>query len=388
MRATFILVAIAVLLVVSTAGATVSASHNGPPHWTYQDGHYATNEYYAAGEYQKTVQDYFEGLPNDSHAVGDKNTTFHSFALPGEQIDTSFDIHHYQRYSPIRTAECGVNNIVGAGIDRGNDASGTTVDVSLVNAYERQYFYDSEDDKKDPPVKPRGEFVAPEGSNYDRFDDPWREVLGFEFAQGGGLSRSVTINPGDEIVLGLADCNNWPDEAGWYRTYSYINGTSTETGETVEFFHFSNWVYVCDCSTRSEAFETLGPPPGEGDGDGGGGTGATATPTATATATPTDGGGGSGATATPTSGGGGSGATATPTSGGGGGGSGTTPTPTAGGGGGGSGATATATTTGGGGTGGGSGDGTPTVGSGPGFGALAALVALVAAALLVHRRRD
>lgn len=379
MRDTPIHVAIAVLLVVSTAGATVTASHNGSPHWTYEDGHYATHEYYASDQYQKTVQDYFEGLPNGSHSVGDKNATFHSFAVPGTQIDTSFDIHHYQRYSPIRTAECGVGNVVGAGIDRGNDDPGTTVDVSLVNAYERQYFYDSEDDKKDPPVKPRGKYVAPEGSNYDKFDEPWREVLGFEFAQGGELSRTVTVHPGDEIVLGLADCNNWPDEPGWYRTYSYLNGTSTETDETVEFFHFSNWVYICDCDTRSDAFETLGPPPGEG-GSSDGGSGATPTPTATATptATVTQGGGDS----TPTSGGGGGGgATATPTTGGG---TGGTPTPTASSAS--SGTTSTPTATGGGGASGGGGA-TPTVGSGPGFGALAAVLALLAAGLLVHRRR-
>jgi hypothetical protein len=281
---------------------------------------------------------------------------------------------------------CSASQVRAFGLDRGNDDPGTETDESLLSAYQKIIFEEHQ--------------------------------ITVKFYEEEKLAGGpVSVAPEDQIVARGDNCIQTPSEPGWYRIDGKING-STNGDTTADFSQSttSHYVYVCDCSSRADAEQQLGPPPGQGgsgtdEGTDGGSSTATPTPTATATPTP-DSGGDSGerttATATPTttptptptatvtrtdaggssSGGDGSGettetatttatTTATATSGGGGG---------SGGSGSGSGAaTATATAAGGGGSGG-PGPATPTVGAGPGFGAVATLGGLLGAALLALRR--
>jgi len=288
---------------------------------------------------------------------------------------------------------CSASQVRAFGIDRGNDDPGTQTDESLLSAYKSISF-----EKHQITVKFYKE----------------------EQLAGG----PVGVKTGDQIVARGDNCIQNPSKPGWYQISGKING-STNGDTTTDFSQSttSHYIYVCDCESRQEAEEKLGPPPGS---DGGGEP--TATPTESgggeSTATPTESGGGE-STATPTESGGGE-STATPTDGGGGE---STATPTEGGGGestatptdsnrqgqgtttgtststgnttGTANATSTGNTTGttsatstgngGGFTGGGSQNDTPSPtnsGGQPGFGLVAALGALALAGLLARRQRD
>jgi hypothetical protein len=284
-------------------------------------------------------------------------------------------------------SNCEPSDASAFGIDRENDDPGTSTDKSLLTAYKS---YTSEEDFIDITYYKEEKLAGKpvEGSVYD------------------------------QIVAAQNDCYDNPSEPGWYRINGTVTGNvagGTETDYKIR--DLSNWVYVCDCTSRAEAEEQLGPPPGQDGSEDTDENGGSATPTPTATATPAsrDSDGGSEptatATATPTrtptpsptpsgsdgaggSGGdtsGGAGAstpTATPTSGssgGGGGGGGDSGTGGNSGGGSAAGAT-TATVTASDGGGSGPARMTPTVGTGPGLGALAALSGLLVAALLRLRK--
>ncbi|WP_255149933.1 hypothetical protein [Halorarius halobius] len=253
------------------------------------------------------------------------------------------------------------------GIDRGNDNEGTQTDESLLTSYKS---YNS---------KPNAIQIA-----YYKED-----------ALAGG---PVRINVEDQIVAAQTACYDNPEQSGWYRVDGMINGSTkmdTQTDYTIQAA--TQWIYVCDCSSREEARQTLGPPPGADSGSSGGSStpDSTATPSATATPTPTPDAGSSTTPAssdTPTP----QRSTATPAdepaAGGGGGDGGSDSGGSDDGSTGGAARTATQqradadrparrTTT----------DGsvpvTPTVAEGPGFGTLLALVALVGAGLVVLGRR-
>lgn len=276
-------------------------------------------------------------------------------------------------------SDCTPGNTGAFGIDRGNDDPGTKTQFSLLSAFKS---YNS-------------------GEDYINITFYREETLAGEPVEG-------TVY--DQVVASQRDCYDNPSEPGWYRINGTITGNvagGTETDYVIR--DLSNYFYICDCDSRAEAEETLGPPPNEsGDGrdgadDGEDSTGgetvtATATPadedatmaTPTATAAPAD---EEPATATATRT---ATATATQTAAAASAGE-NTPTATAastddsG-----AGTTATATaaqgTSGqqqGGASNQGQGDGpaTPTVGDGPGFGAVVALLgALLATAALARRR--
>ena len=255
MRNKLLAMTFAILLVVSIIGAVVTISAER----TYEDGYYANNDEYDQNEYEKTIQDSFLGIPDGSHQPGNKDATFHSYVVPEGQIDEPFNVHHYSYRSTLPTADCGVENVEGAGIDRGNNRSGVSTDVTLVNAYEEQRFTTRDQgDPDDPPLQPRGNEVAPDGWDH-------RERLSFIFAQEGeSLSDPVRVNPEDEIIFGMRECNNFPDQEGWFRAWLYVNGTGINSGDEVELFALTNWMYICeDCENRTEAREKFGPPGGD-----------------------------------------------------------------------------------------------------------------------------
>ncbi|WP_254839004.1 PGF-CTERM sorting domain-containing protein [Natronomonas marina] len=257
------------------------------------------------------------------------------------------------------------------GLDYGNNDSGTQIDEDLIQSRKSSTlaeggltidFYDWGDLGGDPP------YAAPEDA--------------IVAAQGAGSNDGP--------------CLKMTSEPGWYQIQGFINGTEADNGPDQEpseeankagILADSNYIYICECDSEAAARETLGPPPNEA-GSGGESGGATPTPTPSgngATPTPTE----SGATPTPT-------ATQVPDT--------STPTATqapstptqtrvratgtdeSAPGGGGSQATRTRGNVGGDGAGGAVRN-TPTISEAPGFTPVVALVALLAVALLVVRRR-
>lgn len=146
-------------------------------------------------------------------------------------------------------SECAATDASVFGIDRGNDDSGTTTDESLLTAYKS---YTSTQD---------GIYI--------------------EFAKESGLNgEPVKAYVVDQLVARQTNCVTNPAEPGWYRVNGHINGSTkhdTQTDYTI--YAEAQYTYICDCDSRQDARETLGPPPTEESSD------ATATPEQTPTAT-------------------------------------------------------------------------------------------------------
>lgn len=141
--------------------------------------------------------------------------------------------------------DCTPSDARAFGIDRGNDEPGTTTDTALLSHME-QYSVSG-------------------------------RVISVDIYEEGDLGGSPThLNRSDETVAKLANCVVAPSEPGWYQFTGYVNGTNYD-GEFQEVTLYSQYFYVCDCASREEAEQTLGPPPHSGDGE----------PTPTATPTPT-----------------------------------------------------------------------------------------------------
>jgi PGF-CTERM protein len=329
----------------STSDGGVNFTINLPE----QTDHYPGNqneengsiEYFAAGQAAFTEQDAEDGL------------WLNIIIVEADWID----------YSACTTS----GNTKEFGIDRGNNNSGTASDESLLEHQSGSdleaggltvYFFNWDAAAGDPP------YLSPEDA-----------VVA---AQGVGSNEGP--------------CLTMTSEPGWYRIQAYTNGTiatkCTEEGnpdcepEDKQWRGVnleSNYVYVCECDSEEEAREDLGAPPPERSGTPTPG-GEEPTPTGNQSGDePTPTGTQSGDEPTPTQTQSGDDPTPTETQ---------APTATATQGGGDDGGTRTATQApGGGGDGGAADRGTPTIGDGPGFTPIAALVALLAAALVVLRRR-
>lgn len=283
---------------------------------------------------------------------------------------------------------CTRDDIVVAGIDRGANNSGVTVDMSLVSNIK----------------------------NYDISQNAAGQTMATVESYGkedfGG--DHVAAHYSDEAIVKMEDCFKVPSSTGWYRGGIYANGSNYQ-GEYLEAAGYTPYFAICDCEDRQEAIETLGEPPVTGTGtegsviradrDGvfgesldkappsdwdlserrdpnaGGNAGGSTGGEPTATEAPTTGGGsGSASTSTATEADPGSGETpaATPTA---------TPTATSKGGGDGGVGASTSTVGGDQVQGDGNGQSTPTASEGPGLGAVAAVLALLASSLLAHRQR-
>jgi PGF-CTERM protein len=184
---------------------------------------------------------------------------------------------------------------------------------------------------------------------------------------------TINLYTPDATVAVLADCVENTGDPGWYQFSGFVNGT-TYAGTYEEVHLTSHYFWVGDFENEQEARAELGSPPSTEDGDADESTPEstpepTTTPTPTTTAT---------TTATPASGDGGSASTATPAA---------TATEASDSNGGSDGSEATETPESGSGEqAGGTSVMTPTSGDGPGFGALAALVGLLAGGSLATRR--
>ena len=258
---------LAVLVVAGTlAGVSVLAVAAGPV---------------AADEHTKDQAANFDGQANltvnfpyaTDHHPGDQNEAngsieyFASGAEAFEELDAEEGV--FLDYVIIDAdwidySACDIPNTKAFGIDRGGNNSGTRVDVDLVQKQKNVDFrddgitinlYDFSDFAGDPP------YMAAEDA--------------IVAAQGAGSQAGT--------------CLTVTSEPGWYQIQGFLNGTvadngpdeqpssnAREAGVNVN----SNYLYVCDCDSESEAREQLGPPPGEEPQS-------TATPEPTATPAPT-----------------------------------------------------------------------------------------------------
>ncbi|QLD89519.1 PGF-CTERM sorting domain-containing protein [Natronomonas salina] len=327
--------------------------------------------------------DFQVNFPNPSdHYPGDQNPEGGSIeyfasgadafrqqdAEEGVYIDRIVVHAEYEGEDWIDYSACSTDNTESFGIDRGNDNDGTEYDEGLV---QRQKQVDFRDDGIDIQFYKWGDLGG---------DPPY-------------------MAPEDAIVASQGEgsaggpCLTLTNEPGWYRIAAYLQGTvadngpdqqpSDSAGEVSLELNSNNYLYVCECDSEEEAREQLGAPPNERSGGQ-----ETPEPTETdpggdETPEPTQTDTGGDETPAPTQSGGGD-ATPEPTQENTGGDETAEPTQNNNGGDGGQTSQGGDDTTGG--NGGDDTDRTPTPGDGPGFGALAALLALLASALIALRR--
>lgn len=219
----------------------------------------------------------------DNRAPGNQNGAANHFAS-GLEEDLSALHYVVVRSEAFDFSDCSAQKTEAFGIDRGNDDPGTQTDESLLTAYKNIDF--------------RSNSIVVEFYKEDAL-----------------AGQPKAINTEDQIVARGVDCYDNPDEAGWYQVQGMVNGStkasdSPETDYTISTK--THYIYVCDCDSRQEAVDKLGPPPSEqsSDGSGDGTPTAESTPEPTAESTPesteTDGGADGGDDSTETS--------ATPTS--------------------------------------------------------------------------
>lgn len=132
---------------------------------------------------------------------------------------------------------CDRHDIRTAGVDRGANLSGTQIDESTISNA-KSFWIDTND----------------AGQTYILTQLYDRDDIG-----GPHLSLNYT----DEVIVTTNDCFVNPTQTGWYRIGSYLNGTNWD-GEFVEGAGVSMYTYICNCTNRSDAIQTLGPPPVRG----------------------------------------------------------------------------------------------------------------------------
>lgn len=116
------------------------------------------------------------------------------------------------------------------GIDKNNDNPGTQTDVNLLSNAERVEFNENE--------------------------------IFIDMVDSGG--SAVSFQTDDQLVAVLGGCIENPDEAGWYQVTGKLNGTRSG-GSPAGVAQQSHYFAICDCDSREQAIEKLGPPPSKGD---------------------------------------------------------------------------------------------------------------------------
>ncbi|PSQ32905.1 hypothetical protein BRD05_09525 [Halobacteriales archaeon QS_9_70_65] len=395
------LVVVGGLAVVVAAGPAAADQHekDEAPTYNTSDGEV---------KFEITFPDQTDHYPGDHpvHSEQDgHNASITYFSRAGQPIrQQGGEDGIYLDYIELDTAgfidysECTTSgNTAEFGVDRGSDNTGFQSDESLLEHRERS------------PLEKDG-----------------LRVYFFDWDAFGSGNVPPYFAPRDTVVArqgkGSRDgpCLKMSEEPGWYRVKGYANGTISNKcndrpkGETDQNSHpressecepdpkeriglnlNSNYQYICECDSEQEARQKLGPPPNEdGETSDGGGEEQAATPTPTPTPAPT-------ATPTPVpteAGPGGNGGNDAGGNGGnnaGGSSAGGNDEvdeesgQSAGGNGGSGGGQATQTQQQQNGGGGNvpADEGTPTISDGPGFTPLVTLAGLLAAALLVYRRR-
>jgi PGF-CTERM protein len=112
------------------------------------------------------------------------------------------------------------------GLDKGNDDPGTQTDVNLLSNAERVEFNEDE--------------------------------IFIDMVDSG--DGAVAFETDDQLVAVLAGCIENPDEAGWYQVTGKLNGTRSN-GSPAGVAQQSHYFAICDCESRQQAVDELGPPP-------------------------------------------------------------------------------------------------------------------------------
>jgi hypothetical protein len=205
---------------------TVSAAHETGDHpdWIHEENHTIQPTTHEPGE--KAGVEVWASLPEDErYGAGWQEVWFAANWVPAAFTPEGDE------------PPCTYEDINTGGIDRGANDSGTTIDESVLSNAKNFWI-----EKNDAGQS----FVMVE---MFREDDIGGEHL--------------SLNYTDQVVVVLDECFTMPNQEGWYRVGSYMNGTLW-SGDYLEGAGYSHYTYVCSCADREEATELLGPPPVEG----------------------------------------------------------------------------------------------------------------------------
>jgi len=180
-----------------------------------------------------------------------------------------FHVDYVMFYDARDAGDCSEETVRVAGLDRGNNRSGTATDEDLLPSLWELGFYETT--AEDDPGQ-----VADNGYDY-------RQVVYVQLAPEDSFSSEpVYINENgvqDEGILAVEECIVMPNRDGWYRNWLFVNGTvekihgeqdsvtvdnrTYRKGDYIEGWEPSRWYPICECEDMSEVEATIGPPPGE-----------------------------------------------------------------------------------------------------------------------------
>jgi len=170
-------------------------------------------------------------------------------------------------YRPV-PSDCAAENTEEFGIDRDATYEGERRIDETATESVKSFSQDTDArDRYEAELGEYGDLTTTDWAYVERLQVDWYAPDDF--------GAPLEIYRGDRFVSAQRDCIDNPDAAGWYR-FAAVNEGEFENGTEVrqERPTFSHWFYVCDCASREEAVETLGPPPSEREAS-------TPTPTAT-----------------------------------------------------------------------------------------------------------
>lgn len=133
----------------------------------------------------------------------------------------------------INTSACGARNVRAAGFDRGGNLSGSRTDESVIT-----YIRDV---------------------NFSTRTGGWFEYV-FAFYTNATEGPILSFDAGDQVVAAVDRCFTTPDQPGWYRVTATLRGTAPD-GTARTQTYASDWVYICNCSSRADARAAIGPTP-------------------------------------------------------------------------------------------------------------------------------
>jgi hypothetical protein len=221
-------------------------------------GSHVDDDAYEAGEASNFTIHTYAGPDADQRRPGAADRSYWTesvvYEIPeGERVYLQESI----TYRPV-PSDCSPGDTDEFGIDRDATYQGERkTDEDIMDSVKSfQLDQDVRQEYEDGPGE-YGDLTTAEGWAYvERITIDWYGPDDF--------GSPVQLSRGDRFVTAQRACLDNPDAAGWYR-WAGINTVELENGTTIrqERPTFSHWYWVCDCQNRSDAVETLGPPPSE-----------------------------------------------------------------------------------------------------------------------------
>ena len=245
----------------------------------------AVASHYDEDDYDQGASDFridtYGGPPAEGRAPGATDRSYWSesitYGIPeGEKVYLTETV----TYRPI-PSDCAAEDTEEFGIDRDATYEGERrIDDSATESVKS---FGKEEDARAEFENRYGQFGSLATTDWG-----YVERLEVQWYAPDDFGAPLEIYHGDRFVSAQRECLDNPDAAGWYR-FASINEGEFENGTKVsqDVPTFSHWFYICDCTNREEAVETLGPPPSE-EAEGGDAEDGTPTPTAAAERTATD----------------------------------------------------------------------------------------------------